>query len=246
MAGKNTSVFGIYPSRTAAEEALGHLLSAGFRNTDTSALYPENQGTKDLAHEKNSKAPEGFMLGGIVGAIVGGVLGWLVGSGTMYVPELPAIAAAGTVMATIAGVGAVGVLGAIIGALIGLAFPEYEAKRYEGRVREGGVLMSVHCDSHEWIKRAKDVMEHTGAQDIAAEGEKSGDFANTDKPMPRVRGPLTPTVTPTTTVRETVREDVPVEQSATRVRPGGVITGDEAYTERIVRRRSVQDPDRPE
>jgi hypothetical protein len=238
MASKNTAVFGIYPSRTAAEEALGHLRSAGFRSTDTSALFPDNQGTKDLAHEKNTKAPEGAVLGAVVGVIVGGVLGWLIGSGTMYVSQLPMLTSAGPVVSAFAGLGAIGLLGGILGALIGLSFPEYEAKRFEGRIRDGGVLLSVHCDNHDWVKRAKDVMQHTGAQDIGAEGEKSGDFANGDKPLPRVR----PVVEDPVVANDVVY----TERPATRIRPttvAPVAGGDEVYTERIVRRRTVQDPD---
>jgi hypothetical protein len=247
MPHKNTAVFGIYPNRVAAEEALSHLHSAGFRNTDTSALFPENQGTKDLAVLKNTKAPEGFVIGAIVGVIIGGAVGWLVGSGVWYVPELAPLASAGAVVATLAGLGALGVVGAIIGALIGTASPEYEAKRYGGRIRNGGVLLSVHCDSHDWVKRAKDVLEHTGAQDIAAEGEKSGDFANNDKPLPRV--PNTPPPPPVTTTRTVVREEPYVERTASRTIPvveTPVVGEDEVYTERLVRRRNVQDPDRPE
>jgi hypothetical protein len=238
MAGKNTAVFGIYPSRTAAEEAMGHLLSAGFRNTDPSVLVPENQGTKDLAHEKNTKAPEGLAAGAIVGAIVGGVLGWLIGVGTLVVPRLAPYLAAGPIVAALAGAGAAGVLGGIIGALVGLGIPEYEARRFEGRIREGGILLSVHCDSHEWVKRAKDVLEHTGAQDIAAAGEKSGDFANADKPLPRVRTAAGVSMVP--------NDEIYATRPLPRVRPAAsdnVVTGDELYTERVVRRQTVQDPE---
>jgi hypothetical protein len=188
MAGKNTAVFGIYPDRIAVEEAVEHLRSAGFRNTDVSVLFPDNKGTKDFAHEKNTKAPEGATTGGVAGGIAGGVLGWLTGIGALAIPGLGPLVAAGPIVAALAGAGAVGTLGGIVGALVGMGIPEYEAKRYEGRIREGGILVSVHCDSSDWIKRAKEIMEQTGAQEIASAGEKSGDFANADKPMPRVRG----------------------------------------------------------
>jgi len=187
MAGKNTAVFGIYPSRTAVEEAVDHLRTAGFRSTDISVLFPDNQGTKDFAHEKNTKAPEGTTTGVISGGIAGGVLGWLTGIGALTIPGLGPLIAAGPILAALAGAGALGTVGGIIGALVGLGIPEYEAKRYEGRIREGGVLLSVHCDSSDWVKRAKDTLEQTGAQDIGSAGEKAGDFANADKPMPRVR-----------------------------------------------------------
>jgi hypothetical protein len=188
MAGKNTSVFGIYPDRTAVEEALAHLRSAGFRNADISVLFPDNKGTKDFAHEKNTKAPEGATTGGIAGGIAGGVLGGLIGAGALAIPGLGLLFAAGPIVAAMAGAGAVGTVGGIVGALVGMGIPEYEAKRYEGRIREGLVLLSVHCDNSEWVKRAKGILVDTGAQDIASAGEKAGDFANADKPMPRVRG----------------------------------------------------------
>jgi hypothetical protein len=187
MAGKNTAVFGLYPSRQAVEEAVDHLRGAGFRSTDISVLFPDNQGTKDFAHEKNTKAPEGATTGGVAGLISGGVLGWLTGIGALTIPGLGAFIAAGPIVAALAGAGAVGTLGGIIGALVGMDIPEYEARRYEGRIREGGILLSVHCDNSDWVKRAKDILTQTGAQDIGSAGEKAGDFANADKPLPRAR-----------------------------------------------------------
>src|SRR5262245_12314317 len=187
MAGKNTSVFAIYSGRTAVEEAVDHLRSAGFRSTDISVLFPDNQGTKDFAHEKSTKAPEGLATGVVAGGIAGGVLGWLTGIGALAIPGLGAFIAAGPIVAALAGVGAVGALGGIIGALAGMGVPEYEAKRFEGRVRDGGVLLSVHCDNEDWVKRAKEVMRQSGGQDIGVAGEKPGDYANADKPLPRVR-----------------------------------------------------------
>ena len=187
MSAKNTAVFGIYKDRPAVEEAVDHLRRAGFRSTDISVLFPENQGTKDFAHEKNTKAPEGATSGVVAGGIAGGVLGWLTGIGALVIPGLGPLIAAGPIVAALAGVGAVGTLGGIVGALAGMGIPEYEAKRYEGRIREGGVLLSVHCDSGDWVKRAKEVLVESGAQDIAGEDEVKGDFANADRPMPRIR-----------------------------------------------------------
>jgi hypothetical protein len=187
MSAKNTAVFGIYPDRPAVEEAVEHLRSAGFRGTDISVLFPDNQGSKDFAHEKNTKAPEGVTTGAVAGGVAGGVLGWLTGVGALAIPGLGPFIAAGPIVAALAGAGAVGALGGIIGALVGMGIPEYEARRYEGRIRDGGVLVSVHCDSSDWVKRAHQVMEETGGQDIASAGEKHGDFANADKPIPRVR-----------------------------------------------------------
>lgn len=197
MSGKNTAVFGIYPNRQEAEDALANLRSAGFRSTDVSLLLPENPGTKDLAHEKHTKAPEGAATGGFAGGIAGGVLGWLTGIGLLTIPGLGPLIAAGPIVAALAGAGAFGALGGVVGALAGIGIPEYEARRYEGRIREGGVLLSVHCDNREWVKRAKQILGETGAQDIASAAEKAGDFANGDKPLPRVRtagdGPSIPT-----------------------------------------------------
>jgi hypothetical protein len=187
MSAKNTSVYGIYPSRTAVEEAVQNLRTAGFRSTDISVLLPDNQGTKDFAHEKNTKAPEGVTTGAISGGIAGGVLGWLTGVGALAIPGLGPLLAAGPIVAALAGAGALGTLGGIVGALVGMGIPEYEARRYEGRIRDGGVLLSVHCDTTDWVRRAKEVLQQSGAQDIGAAGEKSGDFANADKPMPRAR-----------------------------------------------------------
>jgi Protein of unknown function (DUF3341) len=185
MAGKNTAVFGIYANRNAVEEAVDHLRAGGFRSTDVSVLLSENAGTKDFAHEKNTKSPEGAATGGVAGGIAGGVLGWLTAIGVIVIPGVGPLLAAGPIVAALAGVGTLGAVGGIIGGLIGLGVPEYEAKRFEGRIREGGILLSVHCDNHDWVKRAKDILMHTGAQDIGVEGEKSGDFANADRPAPR-------------------------------------------------------------
>ena len=171
MSGKNTSVFGIYPTRVAAEECVDSLRRAGFRNTDISALFPDNAGTKDFAFEKNTKAPEGAATGATSGAVVGGVLGWLAGIGLLAIPGIGPLLAAGPIVAMLAGVGAVGVAGGIVGALVGLGIPEYEALRYEGRVKHGGILLSVHCDDSHWVKRAEEILKATGAEDISSSGE---------------------------------------------------------------------------
>jgi Protein of unknown function (DUF3341) len=185
MAGKNTAVFGIYRDRTSVENAVDVLRQENFRNTDISVLFPENQGTKDFAHEKNTKAPEGAATGAGSGAVIGGTLGWLTGIGALAIPGLGPFIAAGPIVAALAGVGVGGAIGGITGALIGMGIPEYEAKRYEGRVKEGGILLSVHCDDSNWTKRAKEILERTGAQDVSSSGEAGADFQKTDKPMPR-------------------------------------------------------------
>jgi hypothetical protein len=185
MSGKNTAVFGIYPNYSSVESGVEALKVGGFRNTDISVLFPENAGSKDFAHEKGTKAPEGAAAGAGTGAVAGGVLGWLVGIGTLAIPGVGPFIAAGPIVAALAGAGVGGTVGGITGALIGLGIPEYEAKRYEGRVRSGGILLSVHSDSTEWTKRAKEILERTGAQDIAATGEASADYATSDRPLPR-------------------------------------------------------------
>src|ERR1700751_216025 len=168
MAGKNTAVFGIYSTYEGVESAVDVLKSAGFRNTDISVLFPENTGTKDFAHEKGTKAPEGATAGGTTGAILGGALGWLAGIGALAIPGLGPFIAAGPIVAALAGVGAGGAVGGLTGALIGGGIPEYEAKRYEGRIKAGGILISVHCDDWEWTKRAKDILTRTGAEDVSS------------------------------------------------------------------------------
>jgi hypothetical protein len=167
------------------ERAVDHLKSQGSRNTDLSVLFPTNVGTKDLAHEKNTKAPEGAATGAASGAIVGGTLGWLAGIGTLAIPGLGPFTTAGPIMTALAGVGVGEAVGGIAGALIGLSIPEYEAKRYEGLIKDGAILLSVHSDDREWTKKAKESLEITGAQDIGSTGEACADYAKSEKPMPR-------------------------------------------------------------
>lgn len=185
MAGKNTAVFGIFRDRAQAEQGVDTLINAGFRSEDISVLLPENVGTKDFAAEKNTKAPEGTATGAGTGAVVGGTLGLLAGIGALAIPGLGPFIAAGPIMGALAGAGTGGVVGGIIGALVGMGIPEYEAKRYEGRIKEGGILLSVHCDDSNWTKRAKQILKDTGAEDISSTGESNADFSKTDKPMQR-------------------------------------------------------------
>jgi hypothetical protein len=185
MAGKNTAVYGIYPNRVMAEEAVDRILGNGFRNEDISVLLQDNVGTKDFAHEKHTKAPEGATTGVVAGGAIGGTIGLLAGVGALAIPGLGPFIAAGPIMAGLAGLGSGAVAGGIIGALIGMGIPEYEAKRYEGRVKNGGVLVSVHCDNGDWVSKAKEIMKESGAEDISSTGEASGDFANTGKPLRR-------------------------------------------------------------
>jgi hypothetical protein len=173
MAGKKTAVFGIYKSSVQAERAVDRVLGAGFSNNDISVLLPDSQSSKEFAHEKNTKAPEGATTGMTTGGIVGGTLGLLAGIGALAIPGLGPFIAAGPIMASLAGLGVGGAVGGLIGALVGMGIPEYEAKRYEGRVKDGGVLLSVHCDTSDEISRAKNLLKETGAEDISSAGEKA-------------------------------------------------------------------------
>jgi len=187
MAGKNTAVFGIYRDQVQAGNAVDELQTAGFRNTDISVLFPENEGTKDFAHEKHTKAPEGTATGAGTGAVIGGGLGWLAGIGALAIPGVGPLIAAGPIVAALTGVGVGGAIGGITGALVGMGIPEYEAKRYEGRIKRGNILLSVHSDNSDWTSKAKTILEDTGAEDISSTSEDKGDFANTDRPEAKNR-----------------------------------------------------------
>jgi len=173
MTGKKTAVFGIYHTRTQAERSVDDLLTAGFTNDDISVLLPDHESSKDFAHEKNTKAPEGTTAGVTTGGVIGGTIGLLAGIGMLAIPGVGPFIAAGPIMSAFAGLGAGGAVGGFIGALVGMGIPEYEAKRYEGHIKEGGVLLSVHCDTSDQITRAKELLKHTGAQDISSSGEAS-------------------------------------------------------------------------
>jgi hypothetical protein len=184
---KNRSVFGVYSTRDAADVALTGLRDAGFSGSDVSILLPENLGPRELVMSKESKAPEGTATGAGSGAVIGGALGWLVGIGALAIPGLGPFIAAGPIMAALAGIGAGGVVGGFVGGLVGLGIPEYEAKRYEGHLRRGGILLSVHCDTSDEIKVAKEVMERSGAEDVSTTGEASADIkADTRRSKPVV------------------------------------------------------------
>ena len=170
---KKTAVFGLYPSVERAEQAVDALLSAGFANADVSVLMNDNQGSKEFAHENQTKAPEGTTTGVAAGGTIGGTLGLLAGIGALAIPGVGPFIAAGPIMGALAGLGVGGAVGGLVGALIGMGVPEYEAKRYEGRVKNGGVLLSVHCDTSDEIARAKDTLKRTGADDIASAGEEA-------------------------------------------------------------------------
>jgi hypothetical protein len=184
MASK-TAVFGIYPAYASVENGVEGLRVGGFNSSDISVLFPEGTGTRDFAVEKGTKAPEGATTGAGTGAVVGGALGWLVGIGSLAIPGVGPFIAAGPLVAALAGVGVGGAVGGIAGALVGLGIPEYEAKRYEGHVKDGGILLSAHCDTSEQISRAKEILKSTGAGDISSTGEASADSPKPRDPMRR-------------------------------------------------------------
>jgi hypothetical protein len=185
MASKKTAVFGIYATRNSAETGTELLSRSGFPVSDISILLPESLGTHDIGTEKATKAPEGTATGAGTGAVFGGTLGLLAGIGALAIPGVGPLIAAGPIMAALAGVGVGGAVGGVTGALIGLGIPEYEAKRYEGRIAKGGILLSVHCDTSEEIDRAKEILERSGAEDISSTGEASTSGVNSDAKVRR-------------------------------------------------------------
>lgn len=174
MDGKNTAVFGIFSADVEAELAVDLLIAANFPSSSISVLLPDTRSTREFAHEKHTKAPEGTATGATVGGMIGGTIGVLAGVGALAIPGLGPFIAAGPIMAGLAGLGAGGAVGGLVGALVGMGIPEYEAKRYEGRVKDGGTLLSVHCDTSDQIDRAKHLLKGAGATDISSTGESAG------------------------------------------------------------------------
>ena len=167
------SVFCLTHDEGRACTIVDNLKAAGFSNNDISVLLPDKAGTRDFAHEKGTKAPEGAITGAGTGGVLGGALGWLAGAGALAIPGLGPFIAAGPIMAALSGAAIGATTGGVIGALVGMGIPEYEAKRYEGKIREGKILISVHSEDSEQTKRAKEIFERAGAEDIATAGEKS-------------------------------------------------------------------------
>ena len=161
------AVFGIAKTEAQAIRVVEQLKAAGFSPNDISVLFPDKSGTKDFAHEQHTKAPEGAAAGAGTGGILGGALGWLVGIGTLAIPGLGPFVAAGPIMAALSGAAAGAAVGGITGALIGMGIPEYEAKRYEGKLKEGNILISVHTEDSNERSRAKDIFSRAGAEDIS-------------------------------------------------------------------------------
>jgi hypothetical protein len=182
---KNIAVFATFRDRLHAETGVKELVNSGFRQEDISVLLADNVGSKDFAHERHSKAPEGVATGGSAGVVIGGGLGLLAGLGTISIPAIAQYLTAGPVMDALAGAGALGVLGALIGAIIGGGIPEFEARRYRGLIKEGRSLLSVHCDNSDWVTRAKHVLKGVGGQGVVAASEAGAGFSADAKPRVR-------------------------------------------------------------
>lgn len=181
------AVFGIFSDRVSLERAVDRLKADGFRNSDISVLMQNKNETRDFAHEKETKAPEGATTGATTGILGGGILGWLAGAGALAIPGIGPFVAAGPIMGALAGAGIGGTVGGVTGALIGMGMPEYEAKRYETSVKGGGMLLSVHVDDMEWRRKAKDILESFGGRDIAVMGEDSAGSEKFDRSDRSVR-----------------------------------------------------------
>jgi hypothetical protein len=165
------AVFCIATSEFQAEAVVNELKLAGFADNDISVLFPDKTGSKDFAHEHHTKAPEGAVTGAGTGGVLGGALGWMAGIGALAIPGAGPFIAAGPIMAALSGAAVGAAVGGIAGALIGMGIPEYEAKRYEGKIKAGNILISVHSDSAEETHRAKEIFEDAGAQDISSTSE---------------------------------------------------------------------------
>ncbi len=182
---KKNAVYAIFKDRNSVEKAVNSLRSSGFRQSDISVLFPDRETTTQFAHDKATKAPEGATTGTAAGAILGGTLGWLVGMGSLAIPGIGPVIAAGPIMAALAGIGVGGAVGGMTGALIGIGIPEYEAKRYEGLVKDGGILVSVHCDDSNWTKLAKDIFKLENGEGVASATEASSSHpANSERSVP--------------------------------------------------------------
>jgi len=207
---------GIYPNRATVSEALNTLNKAGYRPADISVLSSDNVGSKDFAHVKRNKALQGAAIGAAFGAVVGAALAWLVSTQPVTVTALAPLVSAGSVLAAIAGAGAGGTLGWIVGLLMGMRLTDYVAKRYAGRMLHGGILLSVHCDTPEWCDRARKTLKDTGARDISAALERTADYGTTDKPTERA--PILVTVRAEAVIPPaTARVEAPVLLTPVRV-----------------------------
>ena len=167
------AVFGIATTYAQAETIVDSLKTAGFSNNDISVLLPDKDGTRDFAHEKNTKAPEGAATGAGTEGVVGGVLGWLAGIGSLAIPGVGPFVAAGPIMAALSGAAVGSAVGGLTGALVGSGIPEFEAKRYEGKLKQGNILISVHSRDSKETDRAEQILKQGHAQDISSATESS-------------------------------------------------------------------------
>jgi hypothetical protein len=209
---KNMSVIGIYSNRSTVSEALNILTKGGYRAADISVLSSDDQGSKDFAHVKQNKALHGAAIGAAAGAVVGAALAWFISTQPVIITALGPLVTAGPVLAAVAGAGAGGALGWIFGLLAGMRLTEYVAKRFAGRLRNGGILLSVHCDSPEWCDRAKKMLRDTGARDISSAAETPADYGTTNTPTDRVPATvLLPVPVPVEAPVLLTSESVPLE-----------------------------------
>ncbi len=165
------AVFCIAKSEEQATNIVNQLKEAGFSNDDVSVLLPDRAGSRDFAHEHHTKAPEGAATGAIAGGVMAGVLGWLVGIGSLAIPGVGPLIAAGPILAALSGAAAGGAVGGLAGGLVGLGIPEYEAKQYEGKVKNGNILISVHTEDSKERSVAKQIFDNAHADDISYSGE---------------------------------------------------------------------------
>ena len=185
----NKSVFCIATSRDMAETIVSQLKAAMFSSNDISVLFPDKETTRDFAHEKNTKAPEGAIAGASTGGVIGGVFGWVTGIGSLMIPGIGVFIAAGPIVAALTGAAVGAAVGGIAGALIGLGIPEIEAKRYEGKINQGNLLISVHTEDSDEVSQAKEIFKAAGAQDICSTGESTADteagnrLAHSEEPL---------------------------------------------------------------
>ena len=166
------AVFCIARDEVQAGRIVDNFKAAGFSNSDISVLFPDKGGRRDFAHQKSTKAPEGAAAGAGTGGVIGGALGWLAGIGALAIPGVGPFIAAGPIMAALSGAAVGALAGGIAGVLVGMGIPEFEAKRYEGKIKEGNILISVHSNDSNQTKRAKEIFERSGAQDISIAGEE--------------------------------------------------------------------------
>ncbi len=163
-----TFVLCLATSHKMATTILDDLQAAGFTPNDVSVLYPDTSTSHDFAHEVHSKMPEGATAGASTGGILGGALGWLAGIGSLAIPGVGPIIAAGPILGILSGAAIGATVGGVAGGLIGLGIPEVEAKRYAGKLRDERILISVAAITPGRVNSAKRVFREAGADDISS------------------------------------------------------------------------------